>query len=264
MCVRAMAHVAKTVASTSTDAYFVPVTGWVSAVGIDGVRYGVTIRNPVNNVAVLPGAQLASVRTSKPSAPVEVQSGSYVTSGDVPTSFDDVPSSATSSLFIRFGVWVKQSTSSANVSQCDVELDVALLFSGEILGAHTVEVVPGIPNNQVMYYPLTDWFPASGASDAVAGFVVMDCASSSLGYKLACRTSIDKNAPNSWEELETSFDFPGTGNDERNTGQKSLGSLSPSVDNVQWIQFGVAVKSTSSTATVRAMIHGACGLVQTH
>lgn len=247
----------------SPTSKFEPLTAWMPAVEIGTVDFLMEIRNVVGLWEGKPGVEFASVKTEEPDAPAAISAGSFESSNGF-HHFQEA-FSTTDKMFVRFGLVHKNSATGTNLGSAEVKLTVASKSCGELLGANTVVVNPGITTGKTAYFPVTGWYPAVGLSKAMAAFVVMgNAVASSLDYRLAVRQANDKTAPYQWFDLEsgwTTAPATGEGNSARNSTEVGFGSPTPAMNAVQWVQFGLAVKP--QTTDCRAIVHAAVGVTHT-
>lgn len=244
-CGRTESPVSFRVHVTNNVAVFYPVTGWISATGVDKVKFALKRMavqlagiSPTFNVKV--AVQVAQIRTDNPGNWQEIAGvGPYTGAGEDCTGEIDVSATTEDQLYVRFGVSCYLGGTTPTNGQADMEVQVSYVSCGGIVGTFTQELQ--VYNTVTdTYTAVTGWIPAVDAAKVIAAFLLsgrsgnFECV---LAYRAA---STRTSAPDAWSKLEATY---------HSSDESTTTLLDLSITGKMFVQFGIAYRQSAASST---------------
>lgn len=229
-------------------------SGWIMCMGLDAFRAVAKLKGVVGSFEGQQYYQVATVRTNDPGQPTAIANTVFTN----PENKYDITGFGTTTgpvFFIRFGIGYR--LTAGTFARADASLQISYSACGSTVGAVTLQMQNSIGSGGKTIYPITDFFPAFGASKVKVAIIIsgVDGAAfnAALVYQLA---DTSKEAPSGW--VLTNIWQAGPTTSWTGATEACMGECTPQASiTAMWMRLGLQVWSgtagTLSQATVSAI-----------
>ena len=231
-CGRTTRPTQKTLNALSATAVIEYFTEWMVAIGIDDIMWVLKAKSATSQhfrgQVVM---QTATVRTDNPHTPVNLGALQAPTNGsfEYNPGIQNISANTAGVMFVRFGVAYNYAAGQAQAS-ADVELEVAYLQCGQMIGSSTFQLSTTTVEDQ--YQVISGWLPGILVLQIKAA-LVCNSLTGSFRYRLAYRTAAtSKESPGAWTAI-TDANAPYV------AGEACTGNLPVSIGSNMFVQFAI-------------------------